>query len=302
MNVHGEKIKDFFKKNAGYLVVALISLVYVATSIVTLGKTGKTIEDILADSTIVLFMGFSINRVFDLQGLMMGESDERVQATMLLHSEAIGRIAPYMDKLDAWCEEKNAEALRVQRTKILACAGLKYENCFDEYGGAKDFQIDINKLKDKFLRNTELRKLKFYKKAVKLKLTPMTAGDLSSEGGKKQDPYYFGRTKRQYEKSTAVSDIITKLIIAAVFGYYGAQLIQDFSWADLIWKVLQIGVFIITGVIKMYKSYLFIVDEYRGRVIKKIDNLQKFENAMNQEKEKEHGNDGNNGKEESENA
>ena len=287
MNASGEKLKEFFKKNAGYVAVAIISLIYIATSIVTLGRTGKTIADILADSTIVMLLGFSINRIFDLQGLMMGDRDERVKAILKKHDEALNSVARYMDKLDLWCEMKNAEALRVQRTKILAGAGLKYENCFDENGEALPYEINKEKLKDKYFRGLELRKFACYKKAVKLKLTPLTAGDLSSEGGKKQDPFFLGRTKKQYEKGATISDIISKLIIAAVFGYYGAQLIQDFSWADLIWKLLQIGVFLIAGVIKMYKSYMFIVDEYRGRVIKKIDNLLKFKNYVDEEKIKE---------------
>ena len=34
------------------------------------------------------------------------------------------------------------------------------------------------------------------------------------------------------------------------------------------------------GVIKMYQAYNFVVDEFRGRIVKKIDNLQKFDNYI----------------------
>jgi len=44
---------------------------------------------------------------------------------------------------------------------------------------------------------------------------------------------------------------------------------------------LQVGLFLVMGVIKMYQAYTFITDEFRGRIIKKIDNLQKFENYIN---------------------
>lgn len=280
----GEKARDFLKKNIGYMIVGLLSAIYIATSVITMGKTGKTIGEIMAGGAIVLFLGVFINRIFDLQGMMNGEREERVQDTIRMHGEAVVRISPYLDRLDGWCDEKNAEALKMQRTKILAGEGMRYDDYFDERGGAKTFVVNKDRLKDKYLRGDEIKRLRCYRKALRLKLTPLTASGLTSEGGKKQDPYYLGRTKSQYERGATISDIVSKVIIACLFGYYGAELVQDFSYADLIWKALQIGIFFITGVIKMYQSYMFIVDEYRGRIIKKIDNLQKFENHINSEK------------------
>lgn len=280
----GEKARDFLKKNIGYMVVGLVSAIYIATSVITMGKTGKTFGEIMADGAIVLFLGVFVNRIFDLQGMMNGDREERVQETIRLHGEAVVRVSPYLDRLDKWCEEKNEEALKMQRTKVLASEGMRYDDYFDEKGGAKLFVVNKDRLKDKFLRGDEIKRLRCFRKALRLKLTPLTASGLTSEGGKKQDPYYLGRTKSQYERGATISDVITKVIIACLFGYYGAELVQDFSYADLIWKALQIGIFFITGVIKMYQSYMFVVDEYRGRIVKKIDNLQMFENYINSEK------------------
>ena len=279
-----EKARDFLKKNIGYMVVGLVSAIYIATSVITMGKTGKTFGEIMADGAVVLFLGVFVNRIFDLQGMMNGDREERVQETIRLHGEAVVRVSPYLDRLDKWCEEKNEEALKMQRTKILASEGMRYDDYFDEKGGAKLFVVNKDRLKDKFLRGDEIKRLRCFRKALRLKLTPLTASGLTSEGGKKQDPYYLGRTKSQYERGATISDVITKVIIACLFGYYGAELVQDFSYADLIWKALQIGIFFITGVIKMYQSYMFVVDEYRGRIVKKIDNLQMFENYINSEK------------------
>ena len=280
----GEKARDFLKKNIGYMVVGLVSAIYIATSVITMGKTGKTFGEIMADGAVVLFLGVFVNRIFDLQGMMNGDREERVQETIRLHGEAVVRVSPYLDRLDKWCEEKNEEALKMQRTKILASEGMRYDDYFDEKGGAKLFVVNKDRLKDKFLRGDEIKRLRCFRKALRLKLTPLTASGLTSEGGKKQDPYYLGRTKSQYERGATISDVITKVIIACLFGYYGAELVQDFSYADLIWKALQIGIFFIAGVIKMYQSYMFVVDEYRGRIVKKIDNLQMFENYINSEK------------------
>lgn len=277
----GEKTKEFFRNNIGYMIVAVVAAIYIATSVITMGRTGKTIGEIISDGAIVLFLGVFINRIFDLQGMINGERQERVQNTVMLHGEIVTRISPHIDKLDKWCEKQNDEALKVQRTRILAGEGMKYSDYFDESGVAKNFIIDEAKLKNKLSRGDELRRIKCYRKALRLKLTPITAGSLTSEGGRKQDPFFFGRTKSQYERQVAVKDLISKIAVACLFGYYGAELVQDFSWASLVWKVLQVGIFLIMGVIKMYQSYMFVTDEYRGRIVKKIDNLQKFENYIN---------------------
>lgn len=275
-----EKIRDFFKQNIGYFIVALVSIVYIATAFITVDETGKTIGEIIADTAVVFFLGLFINRVFDLQGMMNGDRDERVQMAIVTHGETVVKISPYIDRLDEWCKLKNEENLKVQRTRVLASEGMRYEDYFNEDGSAKDFKPDEEKLKNKTLRKTEKARIRCFKKALHLKLTPITAGALTSEGGKKQDPYNFGRTKGQYETQTSVKDIITKICIAGIFGYYGVRLIQDFNYATLIWNGLQVAIFLIMGCIKMYNSFMFVTGEYRTRIVNKTNNLEMFHNYI----------------------
>lgn len=275
-----EKIKDFFQRNLGYFIVTIVSIVYIATAFVQIEETGKSIPRIIADGAIVFLLGFFINRVFDLQGIMNGERDERFQASMNLHGETVVKISPFIDKLDEWCKIKNDENLRVQRTRILATEGLKYSDYFNEDGSAKDIVVDEKKLANKLLRKTEKKRIHCFNKALHLKLTPISAGELASEGTKISDPYNFGRTKEQYEKQASISDIVSKIIIAVIFGYYGVSLIKEFSYANLIWNGLQVALFFLVGVIKMYNSYIFITDEYRGRIVKKVNNLEMFYNYI----------------------
>ena len=275
-----EKIRDFFKQNIGYFIVALVSIVYIATAFITVDETGKTIGEIIADTAVVFFLGLFINRVFDLQGMMNGDRDERVQMAIVTHGETVVKISPYIDRLDEWCKLKNEENLKVQRTRVLASEGMRYEDYFDEDGSAKDFKPDEEKLKNKTLRKTEKARIRCFKKALHLKLTPITAGALTSEGGKKQDPYNFGRTKGQYETQTSVRDIITKICIAGIFGYYGVRLIQDFNYATLIWNGLQVASFLMMGCIKMYNSFMFVTGEYRTRIVNKTNNLEMFHNYI----------------------
>lgn len=280
-----EKVKDFFIRNVGYFIVAIVSLVYIATALIAIDETGKSVGQIIADGAIVFFLGFFINRVFDLQGIMNGDRDERVVMTMNTHGETVVKISPYIDRLDEWCKLKNSENLKIQRTRILASEGMKYSDYFNDDGSAKDFKIDENKLKNKILRKSEKRRIACFNKALHLKLTPLSAGELTSESAKKQDPYYFGRTKEEYEKQTSIKDIVSKIAIALIFGYYTVKMIESFSYATLIWNCLQVGLFLLMGTIKMIRSYIFIIDEYRGRVVKKTNNLEMFYNYILKENE-----------------
>ena len=271
-----EKAKNFFQRFTGYFAIGIVSLIYIATAFLRLDKTGKTVAEIIVDGTLVFLLGFFINRLFDLQGIMDGERDDNFKASMSYHGEAVERISPYIDRLDGWCDEKNKENLRTQRTRILATEGLKYSDYFEEDGTAKEFIPDERKLNNRFLRKMEVKRMKCFYKALHVKLTPLSACELTSEGSDMNDPYFFGRSKREYEKQSSTSDVISKVAVALIFGYYGVSLIQDFSYAQLIWNALQVGIFILMGITKMYNSFIFITGEFRGRMVKKVTVLDMF--------------------------
>jgi hypothetical protein len=275
-----EKLRDFFRQSIGYFMVGFVSIVYILTAFLTIDKTGKTITQIIADGAITFFLGLFINRIFELQGMMNGDREESFEKTIEEHGKIVVRISPNIEKLDEWCAKENEKNYKLQRIKILARVGLKYEECFDEKGVAKIWTSDEKRLLNKETRKAEQKRIKGYHKAVNLKLTSLSCGDLTSEGGKQDDPFYMGRTKSQYKTQASIKDSISKLGTATIFGYYGVTLIEDFNYARLIWTTLQVALFLAMGVITMYKAYIFVVDEFRGRVVKKIDNLQKFENYI----------------------
>lgn len=280
-----EKTKDFIKNNAGYLAVAAVCIVYMATAFVTVGETGKSIGAIIADGAVSFFLGAFITHLLDLQGLMLGESDPKMIATHNDHSKLVMKISPNIDKLDEWCEQRNREALRIARVRILASAGIKYENYFD---GDDPKEFAFEKCSTLSARIKQLSRYRIYKKALKPKLTPLSSGTLTSEGGKIDDVNYLGMTKGEYEARVGAQDIISKIALSLVFGYYGVDMLANFSPATLIWRALQTGIFLVMGTIKLYRSYRFIVDDYRNRVIKKTDYLQKFDNYIEENKNEYH--------------
>ena len=307
---------EMFYKNAGYIVVVLISLVYVASSLINISKSGKTVYEIIGAGVLSLIVGIMINGVFRSIGVRKGDEDERTVATNALHAKTVDEISPYIDKLDSFCERENKRVLREIRTRILAREGMKYSDYFDDEGNAINAKCKMTippsrncdtPLAPKGAENAksvkqgedgvgddalgvplEKTREKAYKKALRVKLKPLVSSNLTSDGVKASDPFDFGKSKREYTAKRSASDVAIKLMMAIIFGYFGVSLANEINVAAIIWNGLQIILYVTGGVIQMYNSYMWVVDDYRGSVIKKIDYLQKFksycQSCMNLEK------------------
>lgn len=280
------KIRDFFHRNVGFAAVILTCAAYLATSFIHIDKTGKSIWEILIDGAIVFILSFFINRIFDLQGIMNGERSEIYQNTMRLHGESVMKVSSVLDRLDEWCAKKNAENFRIQRTKILAGEGLRYSDFFDDDGSLREGAfIDLDTVQSRNMKRLYRRRNRCINKALHVNLTPLSAGELTSEGAKGDDPYNFGRTKLEYERQMSTYDALSKIAIAIVFGYYGVSMLESFSYADLVWHGFQVALFTVVGAVSMYNSYFFITSEHRGRIVKKVNCLEMFFGQMKKDKE-----------------
>ena len=278
---------EAFYKNAGYFTVVLISLVYVAGSLITISKTGKSIYEIIGTGVLSLIVGTMINGIFRSIGIRRGDEDERTIATIQLHAKSVDEITPYIDRLDIFCEKENKRVMREIRTRILAREGLKYSDYFDGEGNAKiNAKCKVQNAKltgqetelagDDITYLAEKSKRKAYRRAVRIKIKPLTASGLTADGVNIKDPFDFGKSKKEFTTRKNASDVAIKLLMALTFGYFGVSLTNDVNLASLIWNSLQIVLYVASGVIQMYNSYMWVVDDYRSSIIKKIDLLQKF--------------------------
>lgn len=280
MNEKMDKLRQYIRDNGISILIFLACLVYISRGLIELSESGKTVLEIILDGALLYVFGLFINRLCELQGLLMGERDEKVISTNKLHAETVEKVNSYIDKLDSWCELKNKDALKTARITILSKAGLKYNSCFDEYGNAKEFIIDESKLKSKIIevRRQEKRRIACFRNACNVKLTKLASCTLTSNHGKPQDPYDFGRTKKQYMNKSTLTDAISKVGVAVIGGLYAVDLIKNFSWGNLIWQTVQVFLVLLMGGIKLYQAYIFVKDEQRGGTVSKIDNLMKFFN------------------------
>ncbi len=297
------KTKEILSNIFGYLLIVATCALYVLTAVFILNPTDKTFWQAIADGFLSLGIGITLDYLFRQQGIISGLKSESLTKTMILYGSTIEKINDYINKLGNWCVNKNCRTYKEQRTKILSRAGLRYQDCFYDDGTAKPYFADFEelpiiknreKLKDKNTRKSEKIRIKSIKRknkeakkdakyknkcywlAVKLKLTELYQNDLTSEGGKKEDPNNLGPTILGFVIDDSIKTWVVKILLAAFFGVYGITLIVDFSLFELLYRAFQICLFCVLGLVKLRKSKMFITNDYRGRIIKKINNLEEF--------------------------
>ncbi len=280
-----ERVRNWIGGSLGYLAVAAVSVVYVLAGLFVFGVTGKDVFTILAEGLAGFVFGVSINANLTLQGILRGKASEQMQATRIEHGKAVGRVAPYIDGLELWCDEQNAEKTRMRRTQILSGAGLRYEDFFDEKGNPISCGAD---------RALSQEKRHALRRALHLRITPLSTAALTGDGERAEDPFDFGETPGQYQRRTGLTGAVSKILMAAVFGYFGVDTVESFNVATLAWRSLYVALILALGIAKLVNAYLFVVDTYRLNIVKKINYLQSYENraeeyAKRAREEKKHG-------------
>ena len=211
-----ERLRDLIRNYVSYGAVALVCLAYVAASFLTVEATGKSVQEIVSDGAMAFLLGISVNRMLELQGMRNGDRDARVKAAEERHAALVEEVAPSLDALDLFCEEKNKETLARARRTYLSRLGLRYNDYFDSEGICVCTHVTEGRgLRERMRRREEK---KHVRRASRLHLTRLSAGLLISDAGNTCDPYFLGRSKREYERESGRGELVSKLATAAVFG------------------------------------------------------------------------------------
>ena len=304
------KFKKFVKNNFIYFIIAFASLAYIAFGLIKIETTGKTIIEIVGSGIVIYFVGYVITMLFSMQGQLAGDRQEDVVKTNKLHAKCVEEIDPKINEMDDWCEEENVKALLTIRKRILNKEGLRYEDCFDEEGIAKDIafphkslkefeftkivngeevieiicaeelkesnpgKYKIEKKKIKAFNKRQSAKQKAFIKAMRVKITPLTTDLITATVVKNNDPHNLGMDRKQYQKKDAKSEAISRAIFSIVFAYFTVSFIT--GWATLLSSLIQVAVFLSMGGIKWVQSFYFVKEDLRKRTIRQINYIQKF--------------------------
>jgi hypothetical protein len=283
----GDKIKIFMTRYVGFAAVALICAIYVWSEFLNIEETGKTVHAIIFDGAAAFAAGISIQVMCSTLGIFWGRSDPGVSAAEKEHEQTVKEVsdANGMDALNDWCREENDRNKRFQRTRILADVGLSYGQCFDERGTPLEYDAAMPKwdeIKTRGLRMWAVYRriardrMKAFRKAVFLRLSELSAGELTGEGRRGSDPFYMGRGVGEYQKQTTAKSMVSKVITSLVFGYYSMDMLMDFSWTVMLGRLAQVLLFLVFGIFSFTGAVSYMTGEFRERIRAKVGHLQRF--------------------------
>ena len=72
----GKKIKTFFWDNIGFVITVIVCAAYVALSLFTIDRTGKTVGEILLDGALFLLLSLVVDIMLTMQGTLLGGRNE----------------------------------------------------------------------------------------------------------------------------------------------------------------------------------------------------------------------------------
>lgn len=266
MNKFEEKVARFFVTQAANLALIVIVLVYALSGLINIDDTGKSVSEILASSFIAMILAWSISTLLGQKGIDRGQESEVFKATLKEYGDKVASVDGHTDEFEKFCEEQKAyEKEKIQRS-IIAGAGLKWDKVF------VDGQFSITKEMDKDQKQA-------VKKAIRAKVYNMEAGYVL--GGMEQElKSVKDESIRSWQSKESLRTGFLKVLNSVIFGIYTIQVMTDFNWAGIIWKLLEVAVWLGFGYISFFTNYEFVIEKYRKQIISKINLIVKFNDII----------------------
>jgi len=252
---------QFLQKNIENFILIILCTVYVLRGLASIEESGKTALEIFADGALAFIVGYIIKRVLDRKGILRGLSSDKFIATCNEYGNKKMEIAPIIEELAPFCDERNANELKQRQIEYLTKEALSY---------------------NKFIANEYDAKDKRIKKARRLKSTRITPTMLTNAyDNTSNEQELLSASIKKYERSQAGGDLTIGLLTAFLFGYYALKP-NGLDTATVIWCALQVAIFLTNGMFKYMSSYFFITETLRGKIKRVMDIIDEFINKKRQ--------------------
>jgi hypothetical protein len=283
----GDKLRVFFMRYIGFAGVAIVCVVYVWSAFVDLEETGKSVRAIILDGSAAFVGGICMQNLFLTLARIHGHREQRVMEAEEAHANAVTDVMESggMEELNNWCQEENIKNKKNQRIRILADAGLSYDQCFNEDGTPKNFSPRFAPWGEILTRGIRMwlltrriasKQAAAFRKAVFIRLTELSAGVLTGGGRKSNDPFYMGRDEGEYQKQKTISGAVSKLGTGIVFGYYCMDVLVNFSLPVLLGRLGETLWLLVLGILTFIGAMMYMTGEFRERLLAMASHLKRF--------------------------
>lgn len=268
--------REYLRENLPSIVLILLCTAWLLTGLVVFRLTGKEKEAFIADVVMLLLLGLTINKLCAIMGIKKGKQTDKYISTTNLHGAKVTEAAKDINALVRWCDKENVENKKEEQTKMLIPLGICYEDFIED-------KIDYSKFErtNKFLSFISVNRMKKKIRKIKhIKLKQISVDALTTTITENTDKFDFGRSEKQFMRSEDRGDLLSKILFYVFLGSLSMDLLINFSYANLILKIVQLVMVLALGVFKYANAYTFIVDEFRSGTIKKINHLDRFLNEQ----------------------
>lgn len=256
-----EKVVSFARRNAVNLIIVVVCLAFILKGLTEIEETGKTIAEIIGDGILAFIVSLTIKTLEGQNGIDAGKRTDKFLGSKKYYADTLEKQSPIQEHLDAFCDYENDEQIkRIQRT-ILRRANLGHFDLSKPYN-PKDYT------------KQERRAIK---KALKVKIYMLTPTILLSEMENANDETReLKQGIKAYQAGRGLRNFIIGAMCAFVFAYYGLKMTQ--GYAGIIWASVQVSIYLILGLVEYINSYNFIIEEFRNKIIRKANYIEKFMN------------------------
>lgn len=288
-----QSYRELIKSCLFYILIAVSAVAFVFTGLIVFKGGQKTINQIISDSFIYFIMGILISRLFEQQGMLNGKTSQVYLMAQKTYNERVSSAYKHVNELRKWCEEDNARVVKIERTHILSRVGLKYDDCFFADGTVKEVYFELVKKKRKATKEEKAeykykkfivkQKNKAYKKALNYTITKLTEHILMNNSTREKPNETLNINKNKYLALSSAKDVISKLVLTVIFGYFVYDVVQEVTWQQVIYKFIMVIVLIITGAVKMVAAERFVEEDLSNVFDYKTSCLTRFENDMKEQ-------------------
>lgn len=267
-----EKVSVFIKQNIITIIILAISIVFIFRDAGTIGKTGKTIIEIIGSGTVNFIMGIMIKLLLRRQGLQKGQSDLHYLKKLNLYGQKLENNGNKIPEIRKYCKRKNEERLKEKQIEYLR----KYAISYDDFIKGK-YDGSIDDIKDKKEVKKMKKKQKIVNRCRKKKIYKLTIYNLlNASRSRRSNKEVMKANTNVYETSRLGNNILISILIATIFSYYTIYP-EQLNVVSILWNTIQMLIYLSMAVLEYFNAYNYVTQDMGSKINYVISCFDEFE-------------------------
>lgn len=255
----------YLKGAAIDLVVIAVAIAYVFYGMVKLELSNTNPLVLIAQATMGIICGVIIKQSLGENGFSKGYNSNKWQEEEQKYNDACDVALPYMDRVDNFYICERLRITKAYRLEHLRAKRMKYNDWFDENGDYIGTLENYNKLD--FWQKLTL------KKCIRIKIY---VPNLFSQYSTSNERYTHKEMTDSKKRASNITKNTLSATLIAIIGVYFIPLFDSWSWGKFASSTMQVLLWVLFGVLQLYKNYAYVTEEKVGTLKDKKEDIKRF--------------------------